>query len=369
MDNNKIVTKYGTVSIKKAAQGAPYRLYKKIFKSKAHREMIDDLRKIVKKYWPNYKNEDIEKLYSKLSNSGCTYATIANTIIEQLGNDDRAFKEYFGYSLCNSNGTINHNKLMVDIYACLSPMVELSTHKYEKYKFNNIFEAAEKLLNKQYDTENIAYGDLFDAGWIADGLDEYNKLIFKNRHCVNENFLGTYRELAKKLFNIDDVDMDRNKLEKLLKNNDIEYQFDYLEEYSKLSGLGPVGTSNIEKWINKYFEVNNINLKLEAIIIESMRIDYNELLDNIYSKLDEGYSINVGTNVSSKIWMTEGKIWTKLGGNNVGHAMNFEGFDKEKNILVCSWGNSFMIPKDFYQELKFTGIKILSNAKDVKKGL
>ena len=37
--------------------------------------------------------------------------------------------------------------------------------------------------------------------------------------------------------------------------------------------------------------------------------------------------------------------------------MNFQGFDQDSNILLCSWGKTYMIPKEFYINLEFTAIK------------
>ena len=121
--------------------------------------------------------------------------------------------------------------------------------------------------------------------------------------------------------------------------------------------------------MNKYFEVNKIDLNLNTVIIESLKVDYEEFLNNFYSKINEGYSIGVDAPLKSDVWMTDGKGWVKPTSNTAGHQMNFEGFDKDGNILVCSWGKSYMFPKEFYKQLEFMGIKVLSGNKSIKKSM
>lgn len=372
MDNkyNTITTSYGKVTVYKAAQDRPYRLYRKIFKSKAHKELINELKGIVRKYYPDYNDTDVEKLYSELSKKGCTYASMANVIIEQLGYDDEIFKEYFGYSLYNSNGKISNDKLMVDIYACISQMVELKVYKYEKREFDSLLSAANGILNKKYTDENEAEIDLFNSGWIRDGFNENHNLVFKTRAPIsNETLIGTYREIAKNLFNIDDINVNKEKLENLLKTNNFTYKFDYLAPFSKFSGLSSIKNNNLKKWMNKYFELNNIDLKLDIIDIDRDWTDYNEFQEEVFSKSSEGYSIEVASPIRTETWMTDGKIWLKPTSDKAGHQMNFEGFDKEGNILVCSWGQTHMFPKEYYKNLEFTAIKVLSNDNRIKKGL
>ena len=367
--DNTLITKYGTVTIKKAVQERPYHLCKKFFKSKEHRDLVIELGDVVKKYYPNYKHKDIINLYNNLSNSGCTYAAMANIIIEQLNNDDEAFKQYFGYSLKNKNGIINYDKLMLDIYACLSQMVELRVSRFERRKFGSLLEAAESILDKEYIDENEASLDLFNAGWIADGYDNEGMLVFKNRHGISETFTGNCREIAARLFDIDDIDMNKDKLEKILKDNEFEYRFDSLEIASKLSGLSTIRANNLKKWMNKYFAANMLDLKLDTEIIESSGVDYEEFLNNIYSKINDGYSIDVSASpLKGEVWMTDGKEWTKPN-DKAGHQMNFEGFDKDGNILVCSWGKNHMFPKEFYKQLEFMAVKLLTNNRSIKRSI
>ena len=101
--------KLGNINIVKANQQAPYKLYKKFFKLKNDKILLEELNDIIRKYYPDYSEKEILQLYNDLNKYGCTYASIANVIIEQIGHDDTIYKEFFGYSLYDKNGNINYN--------------------------------------------------------------------------------------------------------------------------------------------------------------------------------------------------------------------------------------------------------------------
>jgi len=65
--------------------------------------------------------------------------------------------------------------------------------------------------------------------------------------------------------------------------------------------------------------------------------------------------------------MHDGKEWIKPTVDSAGNQMNLEGFDKDGNILVCSWGKTYMFPKDFYQNLEFMAIKLEIDDRASKK--
>lgn len=358
--DNEITTKYGTLTLKKASQNAPYRLYKKVFKSKLDKILLNELNNIVRKYYPNYSDREVEQMYINLKQSGCTYASIANTILNQLGSDVDLIQQYFGYNLFNSDGIIISDKLALDIFACMSNMVELKVSKYDKRKFDSLLEGANSILNQSFDNETDAIMALNAVGWVADGMDDDKKLIFRSIFCHNEIYLGTYSEIAQELFGINDLTMDKNKLEQLLKDYDYQYTFRYLDQPSKFAGFGTIKANNYNKWMNKYFEVNNINLGIQSVEIGTKNIDYNSFVDDVFAKINDGYSIEVGVGPRSPVWITRGKKtdWDKPTSDKAGHRMNFEGFDQDGNILVCSWGETYVIPKEFYQDLEVDGLKL-----------
>ena len=368
--SNKIITQQGpVVAFEKASQTFPYTLLRSPFKRIINRNLLNKFKEIARNYFPNYTDKDIAKLFKLLSNEGCTYATMANIIMEQFGNDNNTFYEYFGYSLCNKDGTINFNKLMVDIFACISQMVELKVTTFNTRSFSSPIEAAKILLNKECFDNNQAHLLLFNAGWFGNGFDDRGLLLFSNKqNPKTETFIGTYRELGKSIFNIDDPSMNQEKFNILFKEQKKDYScysFDFFDIASKFSGLSSVIEKNIKKWLNIYFEKKGIDLIIETYVINTYKKSYDAVKEELYAFLDEGYSFKVSPSTCSNVYMTDGTIfgWGKIDH----HAMNFEGFDPDGNILVCSWGKHHMIPKEYYNELEYVGIRLVNNTKRANK--
>lgn len=368
MQDEKIKTKKGTIIIHKSSQESPYRLYKKKFKTPNNKNELAELKKIILKYNPNYNENDIKELYQNLANKGCTYTAITNAIVEQLNYDDKLFSSMFGYSMYKKDGTIDYNKIMVNIFACLNNIVKIKIHQYKTYKFTTIDEATSKLLNTSYKTELEARKALFYAGWQPDGIDKEGKLIYKSRNFIAKKTLfGTYSNIAKEIFGIDNPNLTKEQLIELLKNNNMNYDFEYEETSSKLSGL--LKCNNLNLWINKFFELNNISLKLEATTIKLDNRDYESFILELSNYIKNGYSIYVSTKINSDVWMTNGKKfgYTKPSTNKAGHQMTLAGFNQNKDILVNSWGEIQIINKRFYNQLEYEAIKILDTTKTKNK--
>lgn len=356
--------KLGNINIVKANQQAPYKLYKKFFKLKNDKILLEELNDIIRKYYPDYSKKEILQLYNELNKYGCTYASIANVIIEQIGHDDTIYKELFGYSLYDKNGNINYNKLSVDIFAYLSKMVELKLHIYEKHEFDNYIQAAKELLNVECKTTISAILALTaekDSKWLLDGTTKENKLKIRSNYCINKSYFGTYEQLAKELFRIEIPKLSKKGLETILKAKDLSYDFYYEDIPSKFSGLGNVKKINIEKWVDKFFESKGIDLSLEVQDINNHDIEYEEFMNLIIDMKKNGYSIMVSSPLNKEVWIKMDKEWEKTSSDKAGHQMNFEGLDDDGNILACSWGQTCMIPKEFYKHLEFEALKFKTN--------
>ena len=74
-----------------------------------------------------------------------------------------------------------------------------------------------------------------------------------------------------------------------------------------------------------------------------------------------GYSIMVSSPLNKEVWIKMDKEWEKTSSDKAGHQMNFEGLDDDGNILACSWGQTCMIPKEFYKHLEFEALKFKTN--------
>lgn len=351
---------YGNdVMIDKADQGEPVRLYKKVFKSKRDKQILDEFRDVVLKYYPNYTERDIAKLYESLSKEGCAYASLANTLISQLGFDNELFKEKFGFSLISDGGEVNYNKVMLDIYACLKDMVQLDASYYEFLSGKSLSEITEQALGKSITDISEAVKELFSNGWIGDGKDEEGELVFKSRTCTNRRVLGSYFSIAKELFGIELPGISKDELCDLLRQKKIDYRFSFESAPTKLSGLLTDKVQN--KWVNKYFEEKGIELTFESNLINSSDYEtYEEFKEKLTKKRNAGAFIGVSTSPNSNVWMTDGKGlgWMKPSSLENGHQMTLAGFDDDGNILVSTYGNVQMIPKEFYGELRYTEARI-----------
>jgi hypothetical protein len=152
----------------------------------------------------------------------------------------------------------------------------------------------------------------------------------------------------------------------MLVQNNFEFDYNFESISSKLSGLSNKQT-NMKKWIDKFFAIKGIYSNLDIDVINNFDVNYDEFVDIVLNKINEGFSIEVSAPLKKDVWMTDGKGWEKPNSDKAGHQMNFEGFDNNGNILVCSWGKTYMFPKEFYSLLEFSAIKINLNDYIVNK--
>ena len=80
-------------------------------------------------------------------------------------------------------------------------------------------------------------------------------------------------------------------------------------------------------------------------------------------------SISVGIARNTEVWMRDINkkrfSWTKIEGEKSGHAMFFEGFDENGNIIVSSWGKSYAIPIEYYNKLELTIIQVKEKGNEI----
>lgn len=347
------------VMIDKADQCEPAHLYKKIFKSKKDRQILDEFKDIVLHYYPDYTEKDIAKLYENLSREGCAYASLANTLVVQLDFDNDFFKEKFGFDLESSDGTVNYNKVMIDIYACLKDIVQLDVSYYEFLTGRTINEITQLVCEQQFENVDDAIVALFNNGWSGNGKDANDNLVFKSRTCQNRRIIGNYSAVANELFGIDRPGISKDELVELLQENKMEYKFSYESAPTKLSGLLSDKVQNF--WVNRYLQEKNIDLTFESRVITSDDFEtYDDFKMMLLNKRDEGSFISIATGPHSNVWMTDGDGlgWSKPSSDSKGHKMTFAGFDDEDNILVSTYGHVEMIPKEFYKQLNYTESRV-----------
>ena len=354
-----------------ANQGFPQEQFKKIFKSKITKKTIYDYMEILKKNGINNPN-----ILFELEQKGCTYAYIANAIITKIIMDssqeltDSVIKEIFGFSLSHDDETLDCNMLMLDMFAFLYDKVKLTVHKYQTYHYKNAVAAAKDLLDKDFASEQEAIIELFNNGIISDGIDEITQENrYKNVKPNNEVILGSYPEIAKSLLNINDENMDKEKLKKLLEEKDITFEEHDNSPESKLSGLIK---SNVNAWINYYLLEKNIRIEFtsEPLVINNRT--YEEFQEYLKELLNEGYVLEVASSPNSDTFITSNKEKIGVSSKEAGHSMLIVGFDENNDIVVSSWGKDFTIPKQNYKNFQYTKAliktpitKIIPNKKEI----
>ena len=336
-----------------ADQGFPYKLMKnKLFNREQYKEFLY----IVTKNIPGISANEVIEMFKKLSNTGCSGAMFANSLVEQIYQDDETFKNRFGFSLL-TKGKIDCNKLMVDIFSKLYGVMKVKFIEYERYSFSSINEATLTLLGKTYNTDSEAYIQLFNSGINADGKDSNGNFIFKSKVPKTTNHIGTCEEVAKEKFGLENIKTIDN-IKNICKEKNIEVEFKDIEIYEKLTGLG---TQNFNFWSNYYLNKNDLNYSIdsEAIIVGDFNSDYSAFIDHINNLVLEGYSISVASTPNSIAYMhTDKKMsWSKISSKETGHVMLFKYFDNNKDIVVSSYGEDYIIPKEYFNLLEYNKLK------------
>ncbi len=338
-----------------ADQGRPYKIMRnKLLHGSEYKELLS----IVKRNIPNITANEIIEMFKSMADSGCSSCMLANLLGKELFKDDESFKNMFGFSISNK-GTLDYNKILVDIYSKLYGVMKAKFIEYNTYTFKSIKEAALNLLGKEYSDDMEASINLFNNGIKSDGIDSNGNLVFKSREPKITNYVGTASEISKKKFEIDVNSLEELKQICLSKNINLECTD--LQIYEKLSGLKP---TNFNFWSNYYLEKTNIDYSLnsEDIIISDFNNDYNKFLQYINSLVLEGYEISVGTTPNSSAQMHNKKLfsWSQISSESSGHVMLFKKFNKDNDIVVSSYGEDYTIPKEFYSILEFRKIKVTS---------
>lgn len=83
------------------------------FKGDKHEELSE----LVRKYYPGYTDQDIEKYLKKLESEGCGYVALINTIFRQYVGREAEFEQTFGFAMYDRNGELNYDLMVTDFYA------------------------------------------------------------------------------------------------------------------------------------------------------------------------------------------------------------------------------------------------------------
>ncbi len=329
----------------------------KVFKNKKVKEDINLIKEVIRKNKPNYSDEQILELAKEISSSGCTYVAAARDIMEQINYDEEEFYQMFKFPLRNSFGELNHDALIAELYSFMKDKAKFDLPGfYQTVHYNSNIEAAKNILGRGYTSESEAFTAIFNAGYTINGT-AYTKFI-ANPEIIIED----YHFIAHKLLGADVVVNSIEELKSKLKEKGITIRVDdYINSY-KFSGLN---VKSFDLWMNYYFKSKNIDLEFSSVALYCN--SYQDLVEKLREYIDAGASITVGS--EQNLSMTDG---SKLGwfnyasiGSVGGHAMPFLGISSEGDFILTSWGEKQMVPKEFYDRMKFSARKL--NKREIVK--
>lgn len=112
--SNVVVPKCSVYDSKKGCYGGN----QMVFES-ASLEEREEYRKIFQKNNPNvnYTDEEFKSYMEKLTDEGCGYVALVNTIFEQYRGKALEFELTFGYPMYKEDGKLNYEALIVDLYS------------------------------------------------------------------------------------------------------------------------------------------------------------------------------------------------------------------------------------------------------------
>ena len=347
-----------------ADQDFPHEQFKKIFKSKATKNLINSYVEILIR-----NGIDNPYMFYEIQQRGCTYAYVANAIVSKVIMDsdqeltDLDFKDIFGFSLSPDGETLDCSMLMIDMFAYLYGKVKLTVHEYKTYHYRNAIAAAKELLHKEFTSEKEAIVELFNNGIISDGIDDVTKENkYKNVVPNNQVIYGSYPEIAEALLNIRDENMDKAKLEKLLADKNITFEEHDRTPESKFSGLV---MNNINAWVNYYLVKKNINIEFINEVLGKNYDTYDDFQKHLRELLEDGYILGVSSSPNTDAFITSSKEKVEVSSRESGHAMLITGFDANNDMIVSSWGKQFTIPKETYKNFQYTKAQIKTPMKKV----
>lgn len=336
-----------------ANQYRPYELMKHSF---FHKQQAMDLLQIAHKNQPHLSIEEIIKMLHISSEHGCSGATLANIIGKQFYKNDEEFKGMFGFSLyMKGTDTLDYNKILVDLYSRFYNIFKARFTEYEEYEFESIREAAFQLLGEKTKTNEEATIALNHNSIYLNGYSENGKLLFINKIPKISTYFGTCENITEAKFGIPSVH-NIETLQNICIQNQIKFECLDLQISEKLSGLT---YDHFNFWVDYYFASHQIPFTLQIKKIEKWNYGntYEDFQNYINRLIANEQSITVSAGPNSQTYMrklTKKKFsWEEISTEKRGHQMNFKQFNTEGNIIVASYGEEYMIPKELYKILIF----------------
>lgn len=77
------------------------------------------LSNIVKSHFPEWTSADIQDFIEKLKKEGCAYVAMINSLFDEFTDHRADFQQAFGFDMFASDGTLNFNQVLVDLYCTM----------------------------------------------------------------------------------------------------------------------------------------------------------------------------------------------------------------------------------------------------------
>lgn len=345
-----------------AGQATPWQLLRKTFPNSEEKERRSRYLEIIQKYYPNYEKSDITRMVLDINKSGCATTSVANIIARKFYNED-SFKEQFGFDLKLSNSTIDYNILLVDLCCAVYKKAKIDIYSYERFSFDNVFEAARSFLGKEYDNDIDASNALYKEHIIPDGFDSDGKYQYKNSIPKKETIITTMEELALEKFGIENKFITEEELKSMFKVGGTDVNIADVAFFEKFSGLL---ATNKEFWINYYLEQHNLNYEVN---IEMGKYDTKEFYQMLKDSLTDNSGIEISSDHNNPIYLHTDKRFSYFSLENdkgKGHAMTYKDIDFDGNIIVSSWGHDYIIDKEFIPNIEVSRFRFKEKTKNLE---
>lgn len=307
----------------------------------------------------NIDPKDMKSVLATLKESGCTYAFVANALVESFLKDnnyqydDKKFQDLYGLSIEVDEDTIDSSILMVDIFSKLYNLSRFDINKYNKEIYKNTLEAAKSITGIDYTDSSKAYLDIINHGYIADGITATGEHIYKKQEPTKLTIVGTYDDVAKKLLGVETEGISKRELESELNNKGITFFEKDKNPAAKFSGLT---TNEINFWVNYYLSLKGNDLSFTSTIYTSNDEDFPAFIEEQRSQSIVGVAAPLNNNIMMIDPKT--KSSSPITSNTSGHIMTFRGFNQNGDIMVDSYGKDFILRRSDIDKLEFQVVDI-----------
>lgn len=155
-----------------------------------------NFRAIIRKYYPDYQEPQIQALLQKLDSEGCGYVVIVNTLLEHFEGRPEAFEQTFGIPMYAADGDLNYDALLLDFYAATDN--HYSDKGNDKIDFEE--DKNDKEVEYDYSMDTTGIGTTFDKRIYRTKLYLKGKNIrieFNDNMRISLGCVRTFSELGR----------------------------------------------------------------------------------------------------------------------------------------------------------------------------